>query len=116
MMVLNLTDFKAVREIVKDLHKAEETQGKIERKIDKIDNTSNKNMERIERLERSNAKLSKNMQLMEERERRRSAGNGPKSLQTFDSDRRDAVRSSESQMKSANSSGSNLSYSHQLSK
>ena len=62
----------SVRGIAKDLHRAEETQGKIERKIDKIDNTSNKNMERIDRLQRNNAKLNENMKLFEEREKRRS--------------------------------------------
>ena len=41
----------SVRGIAKDLHRGEDTQGKIERKVDKIDNTSNKNMERIDRLE-----------------------------------------------------------------
>ena len=54
------------RGIAKDLHRNEETQGKIQRKLEKIDNTSNKNLERIDRLERSNAKLSENMKLLEE--------------------------------------------------
>ena len=53
----------------KDLHRNEENQAKIQRKLEKIDNTSNKNLERIDRLERSNAKLSDNMKLLEEREK-----------------------------------------------
>ena len=57
------------RGVAKDLHRNEETQGKIERKLDKIDNTSNKNMERVSRLEQRNAKLSGNMRLLEEREK-----------------------------------------------
>ena len=50
----------SVRGIAKDLHRNEETQVKIERKIDKIDNTSNQNMERIDRLERNKDKLNEN--------------------------------------------------------
>ena len=57
------------RGVAKDLHRNEETQGKIERKLDKIDNTSNKNMERVSRLEQRNAKLSGNMRQLEEREK-----------------------------------------------
>ena len=56
------------------------------------------------------------MKLFEEREKRRSVGNRPKALQTFDSDRREAERSSEVVRKSGISSGSNLSYSYQFSK
>ena len=51
-----------------DLHRTQENQEDIQRKLVKLDNTSNKNLERIDRLERSNAKLSDNMKLLEERE------------------------------------------------
>ena len=57
-----------------DLHKTQENQEDIQRKLVKLDNTSNKNLERINRLEQSNAKLSDNMKLLEERENRRPLG------------------------------------------
>ena len=104
------------RGISKDLHRNEETQGKIQRKLEKIDNTSNKNLERIDRLERSNAKLSENMRLMEEREKRRSLGSRPRVLETLDSDKIEADRSSRAERSSGSSSNRNLSYSYQLRK
>ena len=75
----------------RDLHRNEENQEKIQRKLEKIDNTSNKNLERIHRLERSNAKLSDNMKLLEERENRRSLGARPRVLEILNSDLKDRV-------------------------
>ena len=52
----------------KDLHSTQVNQEDFQKKLVKLDNTTNKNSERIEKLERSNAKLSDNMKLLEERE------------------------------------------------
>ena len=59
------TSFKSISN---DLHKTQEGQVDIQKKLEKLDCTSNKNLERINRLEQSNAKLSDNMKRLEERE------------------------------------------------
>ena len=108
----------SIRGVAKDLQRNEEVQGKIDRKLTKIDNTSNKNLERINRLEQSNAQLSENVKLIEEREKRRSLGARPRVLETLDTDRREAEKGSEAGRKSDSSSSlsKNLSYAYQLSK
>ena len=65
------TSFKGISN---DLHKTQEGQEDIQRKLEKLDCTSNKNLERINRLEQSNAKLSDNMKRLEERENSRPVG------------------------------------------
>ena len=102
--------------IAKDLHRNEDAQGKIQRKLEKIDNTSNKNLERIDRLERNNAKLSDNIKLLEEREKRRLLEGRPKALEVLDSDKREAERRAKEVRSTGSSSNKNLSYSYQLSK
>ena len=106
----------SVKGIAKDLHRNEEAEGKIQKKLEKIDNTSNKNLERIDRLERNNAKLNDDMKLLEEREKRRSLGARPKVLEVLDSDRREAEKKAEGRRKQESSSTRNLSYSYQLRK
>ena len=76
----------SIKGVAKDLQENEKDQGNIERKINRIDNTSNKNLERIDRLEQKTAKLSENIKLLEEREKRRSLGARPKTLDTLNSE------------------------------
>ena len=55
-------------------------------KLVELENTNYKMSERIEELERCNAKLSEDMKLFEEREKRRFKGARPKVLERLDSD------------------------------
>ena len=59
---------KSFKNISNDLHKTQEGQVDIQKKLEKLDCTSNKNLERITRLEQSNAKLTDNMKRLEEKE------------------------------------------------
>ena len=93
-----------------DLHKTQENQEDIQRKLVKLDNTSNKNLERINRLEQSNAKLSDDMKLLEERENRRPVGARARVREVL----KDGV--SEDERTRENSSSRNLSYTYQLNK
>ena len=60
-------------------------------KLVKLENTTNMMSERIEKLERCNAKLSEDMKLFEEREKRRFKGARPKVLERLDSDLEERV-------------------------
>ena len=51
---------KSFKNISNDLHKTQEGQVDIQKKLEKLDWTSNKNLGRITRLEQSNAKLTDN--------------------------------------------------------
>ena len=77
------TSFKSISS---DLHKTQEGQVDIQKKLEKLDCTSNKNLERINRLEQSNAKLSDNMKRLEEKENSRPVGARARGMEVLNRD------------------------------
>merc|ERR1712240_157530 len=99
---------KSFKSISNDLHKTQEGQVDIQRKLEKLDCTSNKNLERINRLEQSNAKLSDDMKLLEERENSRPVGARAREMEVL----KDKV--SEVDRRNDNTSSRILFYNYQL--